>query len=289
MSRKKNDDFLSSAAKNTYAFQHYMARLTKLALSRFKWSGLPETVDERFLELTLFSEGAAIFFRDDVLGYLALQQASNGGFDVYRNPIERNAYASNGYYQHLDISNSVIVYENYLRSPIESDIVFFASKLANVDSAIDVNANAQKTPILIVCDQEQRLTMQNLYMKYQGNMPFIFGDKKLNPNDIQVLTTGAPYVADKLYSLKEQYWGEALNYLGIITQNEQKKERLLTDEVNFDQAATISSRDSSLEARRQACDKINQMFPELHITCEFRDSIIGESSITNGLNRESGG
>jgi hypothetical protein len=112
--------------------------------------------------------------------------------------------------------------------------------------------------------------MRNLYQKYEGNEPFIFGDKNLNPNALKVLKTDAPYVADKLYTLKSQIWNEALTYLGISNINIQKRERLITDEVTRNQGGTIASRYSRLEARRNACKEINRMFG-LDIWCDYRE------------------
>ena len=112
--------------------------------------------------------------------------------------------------------------------------------------------------------------MQNLYMQYDGNMPFIFADKSLNTNQLQAIKTDAPYVADKLYQLKTQIWNEALTYLGISNINVQKKERLITDEVTRNQGGTIASRYSRLNARRDACKQINAMFG-LDVWCDYRE------------------
>ena len=67
-------------------------------------------------------------------------------------------------------------------------------------------------------------------------------------------------MCDKLYTLKTQIWNEALTYLGISNISIQKKERLITDEVTRNQGGTIASRYSRLESRRQAVEKINEMF-----------------------------
>lgn len=136
----------------------------------------------------------------------------------------------------------------------------FARRLYNLDRIIDVNANAQKTPVLVQGTEKQRLTLLNLYKEFEGNAPFIFGDKNLDLNALKVLKTDAPYVCDKLYTLKTQIWNEALTYLGISNINIQKKERLITDEVTRNQGGTIASRYSRLESRRQAVEKINAMF-----------------------------
>lgn len=268
--RRKDREFWESADLNVASYIQYYDRLTELSISMFEWRNLPETVDPRFLELTLFANGMAVFFKNDADEYLALQCAISGPLDVYRIPIRRRAYAINGFNQELDNTDSVIIYNNMLHKNSMLDVRMFARELYNLDRAISVNANAQKTPILIRCTENERLSLENLYMNYDGNKPVIYGDKQLNPNALTVLKTDAPYVADKLYTLKTQKWNEALTYLGISNVNITKRERLITDEVTRNQGGTIASRYSRLESRRQACAKINEMFG-LDIQCDYRE------------------
>ena len=272
MSKRPHKDlmFCESLYMNNRTYIQYYNRLTELALSMFEWKNLPESVDPRFLEMCLFGDGMAVFFKDEVLGFLCLQCTINGKFNVYRIPTKRRAYAVNGYQRNLDESNSVIIFNNYLHTNSMLDVEMFSKRLYNLDRAIDVNANAQKTPILIQCDESQRLTMKNLYKEYEGNAPFIFGTKALDTTGLKVLNTGAPYVADKLYQLKTQIWNEALTYLGISNVNTQKKERMISDEVSRNQGGVVASRYSRLESRRQACKKINDMFG-LNIWCDYRE------------------
>lgn len=280
---KRDRQFWESATLNNATFRQYYNRLTELSISMFEWKNLPDTVDPRYLELTLFTDGQAVFFKDEEIGFLALQNTKGGKFNVYRVPIDRRAYAVNGYQKDLTDKDSVIIFNNYLHTNSRLDVEMFARRLWNLDRAIDVNANAQKTPVLIQCDETQRLTMLNLYKKYDGNEPFIFGDKNLNPNAIKTLKTDAPYVADKLYQLKTQIWNEALTYLGISNINITKKERLITDEVTRNQGGTIASRYSRLEARRDACRQINKMF-DLDIWCDYREDYqaLTEEVLTGG-------
>lgn len=268
--RKRDREFWESADLNNASYIQYYDRLTELSISMFEWRNLPDTVDPRFLELTLFANGMAVFFKDEVEDFLALQCAISGPLNVYRIPIRRRAYAVNGYNRELDDKNSVIIYNNMLHKNSMLDVRMFARELYNLDRAISVNANAQKTPILIRCDENQRLTLENLYMDYDGNKPVIYGDKGLNPNALSVLKTDAPYVADKLYTLKTQKWNEALTYLGISNVNITKRERLITDEVTRNQGGTIASRYSRLQSRRMACEQINKMFG-LNIQCDYRE------------------
>lgn len=280
MGRIKDREFWQSANMNNATFMQYFNRLTELSISMFEWKNLPPTVDPRFLELILFGDGMAIFFKDDILGYCALRTVIGGQLNVYQIPTQRRAYANNGYNINLDENNSVIIFNNLLHTNSTLDVEMFAKRLYNLDRIIDVNANAQKTPVLLSCDETQRLTLLNLYKQYDGNAPVIYGDKNLSPNALKVLSTGAPYVADKIYTLKTQIWNEALTYLGISNINVQKKERLITDEVTRNQGSVIASRYSRLESRRQACKQINEMF-NLDIWVDYKEDyqLIGQSDV----------
>lgn len=270
MARRKTN-FWESAVMNNATYIQYYNRLIELSIAMFDWTGLPDTIDPRFLELTLFKYGQAVFFEDEVMGYLTLTNAVQGGFDVYGYPVASRAYSPyNNYQKNLTLDDSVIIYNNYLRTPSSLDVEVFAKRLYNLDRVIDVNANAQKTPVLIKCAETQRLTMKNLYKEFDGNSPVIFGDNGLNDANFTVLSTEAPYVADRIYQLKTQIWNEALTYLGISNINVQKKERLITDEVSRNMGGVIASRYSRLNARQNACEKINKMFG-LNIWCEYRD------------------
>lgn len=259
--KRVKTSFEDTASLNNATYIQYLNRLTELSVSMFEWKNLPPTVDARYLELHLFQNGSMVYFKDDEIGDLCLDCIANGKFDVYGNPVRRRAYSSyNNYQKVLDESNSVIIWNNYLRTNSVLDVEMFARRLYNLDRIIDVNANAQKTPILIQCNEKQRLVMKNLYMQYDGNEPFIFGDKNLDINGVKVLQTGAPYVGDRIYELKAKIWNEALTYLGISNLDVNKKERLITDEVQRQQGGTVASRYSRLEARREAVKKINAMF-----------------------------
>lgn len=270
MSRRKRTNYEDSATTNTLTYMQYLRRLMELSMSMFAWKNLPNTVDPRYIELRLFETGSVVFFKDDVLGELCLDCIQQGNFDVYGNPITRRAYSCyNNYQKVLSDKDSVIIWNNYLRTNSVTDIQLYAKRLWDLDRSVVVNAKAQKTPILIQCNEKQKLSMKNLYMQYDGNIPAIFADNNIDINGIKVISTQAPYVADKLYQLKNQIWNEALTYLGISNLNINKQERLITDEVSSSQGSTISSRYSRLECRKQAVEKINEMFG-LDIEVDYR-------------------
>lgn len=272
--KRYNTEFWRASKKIMKTGIKYYERLTELSVSMFEWKNLPKSIDERFLELILFGDGMAVFFKDEDMGengeFLALRTMIGGHLNVYQIPEERRAYAANGYNKPLDSTNSVLIFNNMLHTNNVLDVEVFANDLAELDRIIMVNAKAQKTPVLILCDEKQRLTMKNLYEQYDGDIPVIYGDNSLNPNSIRAISTGAPYVADKLYMLKTQKWNEALTYLGISNVNIQKKERMISDEVMRNQGGVIASRYSRLNARRQAAAQINEMFG-LEIEVDYRE------------------
>ena len=275
---RKDTSFWESAILNNATYQQYYMRLMELSIAMFEWKNVPDEIDIRFLELILFSEGKAVFFKDEVLDeYLALQFTVNGRLNFYHIPIRRRAFAINGYQRELDESNSVIIYNNMLHTPSKLDVEMMSRRLYDLDRASDVNAKAQKTPVLIQASDSQRLTMKNLYKQYEGNEPFIFGNKALDIDGLKVLKTDAPYVADKLYDLKTKYWNEALTYLGISNTNITKKERMITDEVTRNMGGVIASRYSRLESRRKACEEINKLFG-LDMWVDFREDLEPEAS-----------
>lgn len=261
-----------SAELNNRTYIDYYKRLMELALNVFEWENLPPSVDERFLELTLYEYGYCLYFNDEIIGNLALTCTIGGQLDVYRIPILRRAYAVNGYNKLCKSSDSVLIFNNYLHTPTQLTIELFARRLYEIERAIDVNVKAQKTPTAILATEQQRLTMQNLYMQYDGNEPFIFGDKNMDLEGIKSIKTDAPFVADKLQILKHQIWNEALTFCGIENSNADKKERLVSDEVGSNYGNIEAQRNVMLNARRQAVEKINRMFGT-NINVKFRSSL----------------
>lgn len=288
MARNDDKQFWESALYNNRTFIDYYNRFVELAISMFEWKNMPDTIDTRYLELILFSQGKALFFKDEVTGYLGLRFTMGSWFDVYHVPIKRYVYADNGYHTERSKEDSVIIWNNMLRLPSMNMVELFSKRLYEIERTIDVNVKAQKTPVLITGEDKEMLSLRNLYQKYDGNIPVIFGDKSLNPSSLKVLSTGAPYVSDKLYTLKTQIYNECLSYLGISNVNIQKRERLLSDEVNRNMGGTMASRYSRLNMRKQACKEINEMFG-LNIDVDYREDTrmydideLEENTLLNG-------
>ena len=250
---------------NTETELVWFYRLLEIALNGIKWKNLPPEIDARYLELTLLFCGGALFFHDESAGFAVWRFAPIGRFDHYRDPERRRAIPEMGntYNRILTADDSVIIWNNMTRTPDLIPLRYYTRKLASTDRAIDVNIAVQKTPKMVICDERQRLTFENLIDQYTGNLPFIFGAKSLQDlGHIEVLDTSAPFVATDLAAIKRQQFAEALTYYGIENSSSEKKERLVSDEVTSNLGAVEIARECRMNARRQACDQINRMFAD---------------------------
>ena len=231
--RKINETDLAMLINNRTMID-YLDRLKMLATSLFTWKGLDDIAGvgaSRFLELVLYENGRACFVKDDEFGYLALRVNPNDKQNVYMLPTRVEAW-SIGYNKKFDFDDIVYIMNNELEKPTLASLELFATRLYETERTIDVNLQAQKTPILIEGDTKTILTLKNVYMQYSGNTPFIFGNKQFDiSNKLNVLKTDAPYLIDKLDLHKHQIFNEALTILGIDNANTDKKERLITNEV----------------------------------------------------------
>lgn len=279
MGRKRNkqsEAYFRSMLANSWDFTQYEDMLFNIALSRFEWDGLPDTCDVRYLERALCMNGKAVYMRDEELGAdLTLKVNPTGKFNVYGIPTMRQCYGQNGYTVKRTPKDSVIIWNNLAHRPTFPWITNFAMRLYDLDRTIDVNARAQKTPVLITCDENERLSFENIYAQLDGNRPVIYGSKSLNKDNIQVLRTDAPYVSDKIYQLKVNIWNEAMACLGIANLAMQKKERMISSEVSQQMGGTLAQRYSFIQARQEAANEINKMFGT-NITVKFRDGDIDE-------------
>ena len=272
-----------SARINNATYQFFFMKLMSIALSCFKWENLPDSIDERFLELTLANRGSCLFFKDEELGFLTLPANLSGQLNVYNIPKIRQAFASTGYNKMCDDKDSVIIFNNYLHFSTLSVVEHYAIRLYEMQRTIDVNVKAQKTPKIFKSNEQQRLTLQNIFMKYEGNEDAIFIDKDFDMNALQVFDTSAPYVADKIRMLMSQTFSNFLNDLGIEAITTEKKERINEVETESTKGYVEIGRNIFLNARKQACDEINRMF-DLNINVEFDSKLI--SSLNKNVDLE---
>ena len=267
--KPKDIRFLDSALMNSQTYFDYVERFKKICLSMFDWVNLPESMSARYLEECLYYKGQAALLKDELYGFINTQCASNGYLNIYGLPTSLNCYS----YQYNSIRNlytglegtedkdCVLVMNNWERIPTANTIELFCQRLSEADMVCTVNIKSQKTPVLILVDENQRLMMENLYAQYDGNRPFIFGDKnQLSADSIKSINTQAPFVADKIMEYKKQIWNEALQYLGINSLQTEKKERLITDEASSNNELINLNLQSMLIPRQEACKQFNKLF-----------------------------
>lgn len=255
---------------NDLVYIDYYTRLKEYAINTFQWVNLPDTVDARYMELILCERGKVCFFQDELVGFMALPVNEYGNLNVYNYPTERLIYAVNGYNKNRTIEDSVVIYNNYLRLPTVLTLSLYAERLSKIQRTIDVNIGGCKTPYIIIATENQRLTLENAFNQIDENKPALFFTNEMNLDNIKSLDLKTPYVSDDLTLLKHDVWNEAMTFLGIENSNTDKKERMITDEVNSNDGQIEASRFNMLDARLEACDKINKMFG-LNISCKFRN------------------
>lgn len=293
--RKQNADevYLNNATPDIF-----MWSLMDIAMSVFEWKNLPEGVDERMLEWWLLRDGFVGFFYDETLmhdergrapeGYAVLPLMLGGEWDMYEYPRDRRAYAVNGLQYECDESNSVIVFNNYLRVPMVPILSQYALRLAEVQRSIDINVRQQRTAKVIRCSEKERLTYLNAAKEVDEGRNWVTADKSMDLSAFGVFDTSAPFVADKLQSYKSKLWNEALTFMGVENTNTDKKERLISDEVISNMGAVEAHRFTRLNARKQACDEINELFG-LDVDVDFRSGVYIRTGSTGNAYVKTGG
>lgn len=264
-----NTEFEEAQILNASTYNDYLARMRKIALSMFEWQNLPATMNSRYLELCLYYKGQAALLYDDDYGFINTQAADSGYINIYGLPTRINCF-SYEYNQMRELyvpnvnsaknQECILVMNNYERIPTAATISLFANRMSEAQRTADINVQAQRTPVLILGDKPQELTLRNLYAQYDGNSPVIFGNQnQLTTDSMQVLKTDAPFVAKDLMEYKMQIWNEFLTFLGVNNLAE-KRERLISNEVDSNNELVNLNLQSYLAPRKQACNEFNAKF-----------------------------
>lgn len=245
-------------------FMDYYTRLMLLAQTVYEWEGLPNGIDEKHIERYLFNEGRCMFFHDFEKGWMIAKCTDADRLNYYDEPTALLPVATS-YGDFVGKAYEVgeecaVIYNNDYAIPTNRTIMLYAARLAEMQRTIDININAQKTPVLIKTSEKKRMSLQAVYRQWQGNEPVIFGDKDLDLGDVwDVLNTTAPVVFDKLAIEKNKLWNECMTFLGINNANMDKRERLVDDEVQANNEQIGLSAQIMLKARQRAAEQMSKL------------------------------
>lgn len=264
-----NSAFEDAMLLNSASYVDYLERMKKIALSMFEWENLPNSMNARYLEQCLYYKGQAALLYDEDYGFINTQAADSGYINIYGLPTKLNCFSySFNKMRELYVPGTnlpaeeecILVMNNYERVPTASTIELYAKRLAEAQRTADINVAAQKTPVLIMTNKNQELTMRNMYAQYDGNAPVIFGDKDvLQDKPIEVLKTDAPFIANDIRVYMQGIWNDFLTFLGIANLDE-KRERLVKAETDSNNEVVNMNMLSYLIPRQQAAKEFNEKF-----------------------------
>ena len=263
---------VNSQISNFKTMMMYRRQLQTLAENVFESINLPEYNDVSYLNGVLLRQGSIAFFMDEVLGLLALPYTNIGTLDVYGRPKTIQVYGSNGYSRQLKQGEFVIMYDNNGRYPLLLDIQQSSERIALCKRVIDINIAQQKTPRIWLTNSDKKKTVEDLLNDYDGNVETVLAYDNVNLDDVNAVCEPAPYIADKVDLHLEKEWAEFFRLIGIANLVEQKKERVIQDEMTASLGGTIASRYSRYEPRVRALKEINKKWG-LDIKVRYYDGI----------------
>ena len=255
---------INSQLNNFKTYEMYKRQFMTLAENVFEFENLPKYIDIAYMNYILLTNGQIAFFYDDVLKeVIALPFTVMGTPDIYGRPRKIIVRSKNGqYYRQLNKDEFVIMYDNNGRYPIYLDILQYCERMGQVTRTIDINVEQQKTPRIWLTRSDKEKSIKDLVNNVDAYAETVISYDDLNLDETQAVLSPAPYVADKLQDTKESIYNEFLRLIGVASLTEQKKERLITDEVQASQGGTIASRFSRYEPREKAVKQINEKFGE---------------------------
>ena len=256
-------------------FTDYYTRMSLLNRSVFKWENLPEGMTERWIEKFLFTDGKCVVFRKNDCGLMVMRCTDSGLINPLEDPTEVRPYGVGYTGENLTIGKDcVLLRNNDDMIPTSFYTKLFAYRLAEITRSIDINVHAMRTPVLITGSEKQKKSLKALYTNYDSFEPVIFGDKSLDNIDVKVMKTDAPIVFPQLHEMKQNVWNEYLTFSGINNANTDKRERLITGEVEANNTHIELSAECFLKARQEGCENINNLFgTEIKVSMRERGEI----------------
>ena len=234
-----------------------------LSLNMFTWENLPETMNSRYIENALYEHGLCLINNDENMSLISVP--CNFGANMNING-ESTEVITSGYnyvktINYINNKDCVLIRNNDLAKATRDYIANYAERMLEVEMCIRANINQQKFPWFINATEKTKKSLEIIFDKVENFEPYILANREigLGDNALEVLTMPTPYVADKLNEYKYELEREILTFLSL-NNNFEKKERLLTDEINSNNDFISTNAMLMYKNRLQACKEINKKF-----------------------------
>lgn len=261
-SRLGYGSYWQSSRINRALYACFVTQAENVALSRFKWLGLPPTCDERWLERCLLFEGqATIAFPANMPGtFFSTKCAQSGPLNVYDNPTQWRSVGNDGWSFEVNNANGVMVYDNLNRTPVMNQIDVMCRELVDCFRTKQINRMQQRSPYLIKGPRNKKFDLTQVIKQLFGGEPAVVGYQSMMDDiSIEAINTQVPYLGKELQEDYENIWNQIYLLLGIRNLP-YKSERRIESEVRTQNEPSDFNRLTALMARRQACDQLNRRF-----------------------------
>lgn len=268
--RKRDNGIWQTNILNTMTEFRYFDDIVRIATNRFRWSGMPDSVNIKFLEQCLLKNGMATIAHpkgNPDLWY-GLQVGGIGDLNVYGEPINWRAQGIDAKTSFdVDSTNGVLIYNSnqiYGGSNCGDStwlaFELFAHKLAHYDRTEDVNLMMQQAAWFISCNQEKRQEALNLFKQVSGFEPAVITSPNVqNEIGFDVLKTDVPFIGESLNVSKRNVWNALYEYLGVPHLSFEKGERMIEQEAEGNNAPTSLRLLDALQPRRAGIKKFNEL------------------------------
>lgn len=242
----------------------YLRSLIELAANRFQWTGLPPEVDVRYLELTMVRNGMSYMFYDTEYNkFMAVPASPSGMRNMMDEPVAFTVPGRGPYKTHMmRKGEGVPIWSNYLQTPDIDVIMYYANKLAEMDRTIDINVRQARRTRLLIGNKNQRSTLANVSRQIDQGVAAVGVNASINVNE-QITSHDMGADVSKIINMQvsqSREWNKCMGLLGINHANQDKKERLVSDEVAANDEQVTAMKAVALNARRHAAEEINALY-----------------------------
>lgn len=268
----KSGDVQAYASKLT-AFYIYFNYFSNIAMSLINYEC--DNIPSEYIERALFQDGKIAFFNSALAGGKNEVVAS-----TFVDECKYNHYGelkqiklidslpntnSDNLINSIDgsITDFAVVFCNKTKIPLMQVVYYFCQKITELQQAVNQNTLNNSLPIAVECTNEQLLALNNIVKNISNQNRFIYFKKEHNvrPEELfKSLDLNVEFKATQMIEVLQYYKAEFFTMLGINSTPFEKKERLLTDEVNSNNQILKLTLDSYFQTQKRDFEKVNKKF-----------------------------